>query len=567
MRELIFTGIPDDYTREKYILFSIANFQTAEDKYTIYKNDIAVASSASVEDNIKIGNATSEYALSRVKDYTSKLNEHYQTSYSEQFWLYIVYPWLVTVVQLLYDRQAMVLKFIDKFKYENIQIKLLDENTDINVNSTITLAAYLQMNPDFNHWIYSRIIEANCPDNWSLSYVKSDLSDFHLNKPDTISLKQRLNNIFKLAEYKINQNVSNVYGTTIIERILLSILVKLKPPINSRKHPGLAEESLTSGEIEWSINPDMILEKLIPDSILNLKLKHKKTGKGKIKIFSNDLYYNTRSQLNAAFAKINNGVVIPAQHGGYMYGMGYVNSVIGTIEVKQDYFISWGWDSHKDSRVIPLPSPLLSKIMNKHQARNKSMILVSSVGNYYSSRYNSWLPPDQIFEYRNERENFILSLSQLPLDHLKYKPYRSRAYAIRDSEYFANHYPSLQRLDGNLNREMLSCRLLILDHPGTALALAMAANTPTILFFKPELFSQIDDVKELFNKFKQANIYHPSSKSAAEFVNDTYSNIETWWNSRLVQDVRTEFMNKYALADTNWLAIWMRSIWNLQKTR
>ena len=40
MREIILSGFPEDYSNEKYILFSVANFQHNEASYDAHHKDL-----------------------------------------------------------------------------------------------------------------------------------------------------------------------------------------------------------------------------------------------------------------------------------------------------------------------------------------------------------------------------------------------------------------------------------------------------------------------------------------------------------------------------------------------
>ncbi len=566
MRKVIFKGIPRDYTPQKYLLFSIANFQGNEDKYQQLKDEIAINSTTTVADNIEIGKRTSNYALGMLSTYADKLNKFYHTSYSVDFWSIILYPWLVTAIQLMYDRQVMVINFIRKFENERLHIELLDDKLEISISDTSSLQGTIQHNPIFNHWLLSRIFEDNCPSNWKLSYLPTE--SYRIGKTTLTKrpLKQQLDQAYRKFELFINTNVSRIYGTNLFERLLLSLLVKVKPPIKSY-HGRVLKKRSDLDNINWIFDHKKILNRLFPESKLKLDLSlKKKHTRGKLQIYSNDLYYNNKSKIKAAKHRYFGGLIIPVQHGGYVYGIGYVNEVINKIEVEQDYFISWGWSSKSQPNVIPLPSPLLSKMLDKHKPKINRIVLVSSIANFYGSRYNSWLPPDLIFQYREERESFIKALKGEPKSQLWYKPYPSKVHSLTDALFFFEKYPALRRIKTYLKKEMLSCRLLVLDHPGTTLALAMAANTPTVIFFRKAHFDQIGAARELFKSFKEVGIYHSTADSAADFINKNYLKTQEWWNSTQVQSVRMEFMHRYARAEKAWFSTWLKTIWKLDAT-
>ena len=79
----------------------------------------------------------------------------------------------------------------------------------------------------------------------------------------------------------------------------------LKRPINIK---GLeideGEENLQGKELKWVFNFKEILETTFPEDLKAINLKHHiRANKGKIQLFSNDLYYGLESKIKAAFKR------------------------------------------------------------------------------------------------------------------------------------------------------------------------------------------------------------------------------------------------------------------------
>jgi putative transferase (TIGR04331 family) len=564
LRILIFNGIPKNYNPQKHILFSIANFQDHEEKYSTFKDQIAINYTKSVSENIKTGLLTSEYALSLISEYSVQFNKLYKSNYSEAYWKILLYPWIVSSIQLLYERQLMVRTFISQYRNEELLVNLLEDHLEINISDTSELVGEIQQNPIFNHWIFSRIIEENIPEKWKVNYVPVPLSNVIKSSTESKLPEKLLGRAYKRVVELIAGNVSNVYGLNVVERIFFSFLVQVKPPIRAAM-TNRVSCNLQAESIKWEFEYRSLLDLLMPSNLLNLDHKTKRFGmKGKLHLYSNDLYYNVRSKLKAAAHQAQDGLICPSQHGGYKYGIGYINEVIKNIEIYHDFFIAWGSSIKQGSKVISLPSPMLSKLLNKHKKTVNRIILVSSSSNYYGARYNSWLPPYYIYEYRDEREEFLRTLSDKILSTVSYKPYPERRDSLRDVSYFKKKFENLTIINSHLDSHLLTSRLVVLDHPGTTLAKTLVANAPTVIYFKREHFDQIGDVKKIFNEFAEVGIYHESAKSAAQYINKNVSDIDEWWNSDEVQCVRKKFMFRYAQADRHWFYIWCKTIWRLK---
>jgi putative transferase (TIGR04331 family) len=563
MREIILSGFPEDYSNEKYILFSVANFQHNEDFYDTHHNDLQNSYVFSIEENIVNGKTTSDYALSLLADYVNHLNKIYKVSYSLKFWKTLVYPWLATIVQILYERQTMVLSFVAKYKDEPLKVKLIRKESVPTVRDTLHLQSVLSFTPSFNHWCFSRIIEEIAPESWEIEYMDYNFSDEESLKLSTTSLQYKVKKGLKKIINILAPRCSNVYGMSILDRIYFSFFLFLKPPIKSIAHKiDQDKEKLKRKELKWVFNFKEILENTFPEDLKAINLKRNiKAEKGKIQLFSNDLYYGLESKIKAAFKKEGGEVIIPSQHGGYMVGSGYVNEVITNIELKQNYFFSWGWKHSNIQSVIPLPSPLLSKMMDSHQEKNATVIFMTTISLFYNHRYNSGLSPYYIFNYRRDRADFVKHLKEEIRSELLYRPKPESDKSLSDSSYMQDKIPNLKILKGrNIHNKLLECRLLIMDNPSTTVTIAMAANIPLIIVFDPIYFPFTGDMKKEIAKLQKVAIYHPSIASASSFVNANYNNIQSWWKSEAVQTVRKEFCRKYAWAEKNWRSHWRKQL-------
>ena len=82
---------------------------------------------------------------------------------------------------------------------------------------------------------------------------------------------------------------------------------------------------------------------------------------------------------------------------------------------------------------------------------------------------------------------------------------------------------------------------------------ALYLNIPIIIFFNLESYNFDKETNSFFNKFEELNIFHRSSKSAAEFLNLNYYHIELYWNSKIVQDALDNFRKKCFGTNTDYI--------------
>ena len=112
-----------------------------------------------------------------------------------------------------------------------------------------------------------------------------------------------------------------------------------------------------------------------------------------------------------------------------------------------------------------------------------------------------------------------------------------------------------------MHEEILRCKLLILDHPGTTWNLAYSSNIPTILFWNPNHFILSNEAKDWLLKLKNARLYFENPKEAAEFI--LKNEISTWWYSPEIQEIRKEWVNVFARSNTKWLKSWTNTLLKL----
>ena len=69
--------------------------------------------------------------------------------------------------------------------------------------------------------------------------------------------------------------------------------------------------------------------------------------------------------------------------------------------------------------------------------------------------------------------------------------------SLEDAPWLLRRFPEVQRCTGPLEPHMLGCRLLVLDHAGTTLAQALAANIPLLLYWDPATASFTPEAEAL----------------------------------------------------------------------
>jgi len=107
----------------------------------------------------------------------------------------------------------------------------------------------------------------------------------------------------------------------------------------------------------------------------------------------------------------------------------------------------------------------MSKFNNKHKKKNDKLVLVGTRENLFPYRLNSTPQPLETIHYRNAKREFLLKLRENIFNSTLYRPYFNDIGSLKDQSYFELLFPNMGILKGNLYKQILKCKLIILEHP------------------------------------------------------------------------------------------------------
>ncbi len=566
-KKLILAQIPDNFNPDFHIPISPACFIGKEDIYPGFENLDYINIVPNKQELVRLDKLTTQEALFWVNTIAKKYNSDSFEKHSFRFWKTIYFPWLGMVIPWIYRKQLLVNKLIKKYNIDDLEIKLIDFNGEtVKFNNEIEFIIDGFWNREINEWVFSKFLEKKLsPDN--LSYkknlsIKSDkktMNRFQKKKNIKTSIIEQFHKIF----YRCNR----IYGFSLSDEAFFHLLLSFKPAVSKRKNNTINFPE--KGLINWDIDVLRVLDILIPESLKNLNLENRALRnyrKGKIMNYSNNLYYDINRKIDAAFAYEKNEIVFTTQHGGHNYGSAFTFEFGKEIEFKSDYFVSWGW-KEKELNIIDLPSPLLSKQNNTHKKTFDNIIFVGTDMAGFQTRFDSHLSELSLLKYRKNKIAFFKGLSSSSFKKILYRPYPEKETSFLDSKYIIKKFPGIKIHKGNLNKDMQECSLLVLDHPGTTWNIAMAMNTPLILFWNRDHFPFNEEADKYLDKFRDLGIYFEDPEKAAlrlNELNEKYDDLSVWWNQKEIQDLRKEWMYKYARTDKNWFWIWAKTLWKLK---
>jgi putative transferase (TIGR04331 family) len=141
---------------------------------------------------------------------------------------------------------------------------------------------------------------------------------------------------------------------------------------------------------------------------------------------------------------------------------------------------------------------------------------------------------------------------------VQYRPYFDVPGTLKDAPWVLSRFPDVTTCTGPIAPAMLSCRLLVVDHPGTTILEALAAGVPMVLFWSSESWFMTPYSQYMLDCLRTAGIWHDDPRKAARKAAEVFTNPVAWWDSPSVRDARMAYAEIYAMTvagseDASWL--------------
>lgn len=461
-------------------------------------------------------------------------NAIYETDYDERYWDFVLAPWLVRVVETLVDRLHRAEGILQTFGKLPLSVPVLPPSEeaaipDFAFADTQDFIMGGILNPAWNHQLLSRLLERRWPESWTaveLPRVRRAASP----RPSENPVKRLARNIlFSLPFPRIK-------GFSLRQSLELSLVLLLNRdrrddtlPLRLLGDPSALPLPLGFTEDEaltfiLSIRPQSLQEAAIP-----LSLGHKQ-ARIRSRVVSVAACEDDAYRIKMALHRGRGCRMIFIQHGGEY---GYVKTSVAypLVEYRQHRFITWGWKHHGllPGNFLPLPHPQLAALRDAHREKSPSLLLVGTEMALLPYTLKSMLRGRQHFAYREGKARFVAALPEPLRAQTLYRPYFDVPSSLEDAPWLLRRFPEVQRCTGPLEPHMLGCRLLVLDHAGTTLAQALAADVPLLLYWDPASVSFTPEAEALLDKLREAGILHDSPESAAAKAAEIWDDVPGWW--------------------------------------
>ncbi len=508
----------------------------------------------------------SEVLLVEVAD---QLNRRHGCSHTRTFWRILAMPWIIVIAQAAWVRWRQILALSQRHPDLTVRILAEDPVWDFPSHRQVWLdGLHTEL---FDFWLSSRVIRAVRPAGWRLEEIAVPASPATTPVPPPTEpnfpnrLLTRLTGRCLFRNVEAQGRLPAFLWTWYLRTIGLAARRRVPAPEPVPDWP----DRLDPGFIALL---RQLLQATLPRTLrddfagLAAKARAQSFRPGRPFVVGSGLYFDEPTKFEAAFASETGEVVVPVQHGG-QYGLIRSHTDPAAVEFPH-VMITWGWtrQEHHPVKAVPLPPPALSRLVaGRAQRSNGSLILVGTSMRVAQRRLMGTPRPGQMLAYRDAKIRFVNDLDAAPRSALRYRPYPFEAGALLDQPFFLRHFPDTPIVRGPLSEQMLACRLLVLDHPGTTVNLALAADVPLIAYWDQDAWPISRDGSPVIARLRAAGVVHDQPEAAAAQINRVWGDLDAWWASPEVRTARQEFLALYGRVDRQWWLRWAAALWRLNR--
>ena len=506
-------------------------------------------------------------ALDALPRISARLNQERGLELPPAFWETALIPSLLISAQILAERNRRIQSLIRCWGTRPLLVPLLSEDCEFSFESDYELTKQGFFGYTYNHWIFSRLLLPRLPAAWEhvlLPRVRKDA----LSPPPT--WKTRLRAALRKLAYA--PPFPHIKGFSLYQSLRFSSA--LLQNRNEEDYSVSAAEvgcryalpPASSAELPfdplpffWSALPRVLVRASLPRRIAAAARK-------RVFIASIAAVQDTEYRLRLARLCAAGHKPVYIQHGGN-YGMLRHAATTPFEEYNQHAFLTWGWraQSPESGNFLPLPHAQTSALRDAHRGDANTLLFVGNSMELFPHRLDSRPNPTQVTEYRRYKGRFLAALPEEARKMTLYRPYFDVPAALEDWPWVKARFPELSRCTDSLDKALLACRLLVLDHHGTTLNLAFAAGVPMLLFWNPRAWELCPEAETLLDMLYDAGIWRPTPEEAAAEFAHIWPDVQAFRQTPKVRKAYERWRESYALsagrAELN--ARWIQALRNL----
>lgn len=478
---------------------------------------------------------------------TDKADQH-----SLLYWQTLLLPWSLAVSRQIVERAIRLDALIEAFGAVPMRLAPLPD-ISFSFPDEASFMLHGCLNPLWNHWLFAQMLRERMPKAWEwlpCNAGNAPAGEVNASQPLSgakLTLRQRFASHARRLILKLP--FPPLKGMNLFQALRFSFaLRKYNGAGNSRQD--LAREYCKPEILEKFPIPANWLDLMLaclPDSLKNLNHdKHaESSAEPRLRVASVRAHEDASYRQELALWAEGGNHLAYVQH-GCNYGQVKVACDAPLLEYSHNLFFSWGWDQYSASRgnFIPMPYPQLARIAKAWKGGEANrLIFVGTEMAAAACRLDSHPTPLQVIAYRKAKAGFFASLPEDILASSYYRPYFRLPGCLDDEEWLLPRFPELKRCEGPLLPQILKCRLLVIDHPGTTMLEAFSAGIPLIAYWDRRYWRLCEECDRLLFKLEKCGAWQPNPQKAAEMAAKIWHNPAAWLNSREVSDAYESWRN------------------------
>ena len=517
----------------------------------------------------------SEALLRQLSGY---LNGIHRTDYSERYWRIVLGPWLILYSHIIYDRFVLLQSALDK--YSGLQTIVMHESS-FRTPSDFTEAEGFAASDAYNLQIFSQLLKL-----MGLSFTSKRYNESFGSNPQTSSRAWALSFAEKLIRLPFEARATVTIRKTNLspfEAWKLAWATRFRAlPLDfsferrfDRTPAIFNEDRLGLGKLPCDDPFQRILRALLPSHFPTLYLEGYQVAHARIAktrqtpiVISGYAWYGDEGfTFYAAHAAAKGSQLVAVQHGG-AYGA-YRSAPYEAHERRMaDFFFAWGWAGEQMPKCGNIVNPRFPQL--QHQVRRRTpgntVLFIATGQPRYLYRFHSCPVGSQWEDYFDWQHRFLTHIPDKLRSFVCFRPYPA-PYGHTGELRVRRSFPSISWDDSRrfAYEKLVKARIVVIDHLGTVLLEALAANVPTILFWDPNRWEARPEVQTHLEQLRQAQILWDSPEGAAEKLAEAYVEPGRWWNTDDVQSARREFVIYQAFTKQDWISNWIDNLRKISK--
>lgn len=490
------------------------------------------------------------------------LNKFHGVEHSYRYWRIIFGHWLRAYVDLIFNRYKTLQLCLEKY---NIESTICINDESFNLATSDTKSFYFASNDDvWNNVLYSKLLLFFDSESIDKTTIENG-SSYFTKEPSSLKSSFIKNTLFSFLKIFAKESDAIIASTYLPywEEIKLKLAYKQVPirydhPTLCFSRPNLmfrrklSDTLLTDDKtgffkcvrnMLFEMMPTCFLEDYKMMSAVVEKLNW--PSKPRFIFTSNNYFYDEVFKFVTA-EKVEMGTpYYVGQHGNY----GTNKTNYPTVEMLTcDKYLKWG-SATLVSQEVPT---FVLKLANKKAIvpdRNGNLLFIQDL---QGNRNEIWdntqryiLSMNRNFSFYNQLYDKIKTSAIIRLHSAIdfYRQYEHERWQDVDRRIKINVNSSLDTLLGN-------SRVTVFSYNSAGFLENLCQNIPTLVLIDDIYF--IGDIARPYYKYlADMGIVHFSSTSAAQKVNTVWDNIDAWWMSSEIQDIRKQFCDKFARQSVN----------------